>query len=442
MIVDPFAGAVNLRSALVLPRQPFIIQRNSNYLMYNSLASNPDSSRHETRLDFFATTTDETPDQLLEVYWNSENMDATCRVRSAMVIGCQSTGVDMKSPPLLPTETNAEERSDGSRSTDNNVRHTQIIWPGWLCSLIVKEAHEHVPAGTTHWAAARSVALSPANTSIPSIIPSPTSAISRISNYIRQLLGPSRRPAIPSKRAIVQPHPVYNWPLERTPTASEVVLVDIQDEKRICCKLEDISELQPQPAFISHIWETPEHPDPTGRQISRILIMQGLARYFWLDYVCLPQGARNEQEQKRFKMTLHQLSTLQSRMKTVKLNDEYDMIDWQRRGWCIVEAIIGNAVSPFAQAVLSHFQAHKTLADVFARLRIHVTDQEDIVVLEMVLNEWLGIRHHQASQQSAADLQETLNEPSRYLLVPGNAAPSHRGHTSAIIAAAHNGEND
>ena len=65
---------------------------------------------------------------------------------------------------------------------------------------------------------------------------------------------------------------------------------------------------------------------------------------------------------------------LQSLTITETMEDEHDKVEWQGRGWCVVEPIYDEMISPFIQAVLRNFQQQECLTNVFLRPRIQVTN--------------------------------------------------------------------
>jgi hypothetical protein len=54
--------------------------------------------------------------------------------------------------------------------------------------------------------------------------------------------------------------------------------------------------------FISHFWRTREHPDPEGQDLRLFLddLEESEWSYVWVDWTCLPQTPRNEQQQLYF----------------------------------------------------------------------------------------------------------------------------------------------
>ncbi|KOO25348.1 trafficking protein particle complex 8 [Chrysochromulina tobinii] len=64
---------------------------------------------------------------------------------------------------------------------------------------------------------------------------------------------------------------------------------------------------------VSHRWDRPEEPDPTGAQmkaIKRMLRANPQYEYMWLDYSCAPQGERTPQQQELFSLTLENMDFL------------------------------------------------------------------------------------------------------------------------------------
>jgi hypothetical protein len=450
LIREPWNGAVELLSALAMSRSVFVSQRNINYVLHNASEADAEETRmrlsnittveasslradplpyesnrgiraYYQQFEYDNSAPSETKDEVIEAYWNSDSEDAVDRVRQAMIIGAQSTNIDMATYPLFDAGADwARYSGDGSANT---VRHATFTWPGWLCEMVVREAHEHIPAGTAHWAAVRAVNLAEAEEG--------TTHVDEAEKDPTEILQTRRATSGRNKSSILQPHPGYKWPLQRTPKPDEIVLIDVQEKQRVCMTLEEIAELKPPPLFASHIWETPWHPDPTGRQLSQILGWQK-SGYIWLDYLCLPQGARTEEEDARFKRTLGCLSALQSCMDTKTIQDEYDKRDWERRGWTIVEALIGDVPSPFSQAVFRHFQQHGFLKDIFLRLRICVTNEGDISVLESVLREWIGLLKAKSSEE---EVLSAVPLTAFSLVRSAPVPPNHQELESAKAAA-------
>jgi hypothetical protein len=105
--------------------------------------------------------------------------------------------------------------------------------------------------------------------------------------------------------------------------------------------------------FVSHQWESINHPDPTKRQFNR------LRRYFentpkterestgvWYDYSCIPQrdtnGERSSNEEKEFQSQLKLMHLLPMTMPTVIMCDE----DYLDRSWCCFEWLFATWITP------------------------------------------------------------------------------------------------
>ncbi len=150
--------------------------------------------------------------------------------------------------------------------------------------------------------------------------------------------------------------------------------------------------------FISHRWETPEHPDPTGRQLAalkalihlvcdacdalsaqteeeRARFLPSLRRYgalqalllvsrlsptvltlgpsidgkralewlpdhigVWYDFACLPQSPRSDAQEREFQSALLAWPDLllSEEVSLIAIRDEGD--DYESRGWCFAEA--------------------------------------------------------------------------------------------------------
>ncbi len=92
--------------------------------------------------------------------------------------------------------------------------------------------------------------------------------------------------------------------------------------------------------FVSHPWQTKEHPDPQGMHLS--LIQQFARRqeqdaFYWIDYSCLPQKPRSAEDEDLFKRTLPKISSVQSECSTVVIANE----NYTKRMWCYIENFAG-----------------------------------------------------------------------------------------------------
>lgn len=108
-----------------------------------------------------------------------------------------------------------------------------------------------------------------------------------------------------------------------------------------------------QYCLVSHRWETPQHPDPSGRQFRRLKkYVQSLPLElrnnwgFWIDFSCIPQadsqGVRTATEELAFAEALkviHVLTTL-SHTAVLFTSGHLD------RSWCCAEWIFASSISP------------------------------------------------------------------------------------------------
>ncbi|RYP75991.1 hypothetical protein DL771_002063 [Monosporascus sp. 5C6A] len=113
--------------------------------------------------------------------------------------------------------------------------------------------------------------------------------------------------------------------------------------------------------YVSHFWNTKEHPDPTGEDFR--LIRDDLAgqdwKYIWIDWTCLPQSTRSEIQEKYFTKML-----LRSAILMRECGFEWRYPTFQPRLWILVEVaqyVVANIhkyvvtpnMQPFVDDVLS-----------------------------------------------------------------------------------------
>ncbi|WP_128429344.1 hypothetical protein [Streptomyces cyaneus] len=86
--------------------------------------------------------------------------------------------------------------------------------------------------------------------------------------------------------------------------------------------------------FVSHRWETDEHPDPTGQQLQRLRALKDC----WIvyDYASFPQLPRTEAEEAQFKQILDSMAELIT--KVVILSSP----DYLTRGWLVFEYLVAS----------------------------------------------------------------------------------------------------
>jgi hypothetical protein len=86
--------------------------------------------------------------------------------------------------------------------------------------------------------------------------------------------------------------------------------------------------------FISHRWETLEHPDPNARQLSKLRTLEKC--FIIYDYSSFPQLPRSEQEEIDFQQILKSMNKL---MKNVVILHSSDYLE---RGWCVYEYLVSS----------------------------------------------------------------------------------------------------
>ncbi|KAH6641067.1 hypothetical protein F5144DRAFT_545173 [Chaetomium tenue] len=106
-----------------------------------------------------------------------------------------------------------------------------------------------------------------------------------------------------------------------------------RDEYKLQLELKDIAADESHFYFISHRWNTPEHPDPDGAQLSRIKGLGDEEALLFYDYCALPQRPRDETQQWLFSRMVKELSDFVGKMKVIVLNDP----KYMTRSWCLME---------------------------------------------------------------------------------------------------------
>ena len=86
---------------------------------------------------------------------------------------------------------------------------------------------------------------------------------------------------------------------------------------------------------VSHRWESKAHPDPTNQQFEEVKKWVSVDTWLFYDYSSLPQGNRNDVEEKIFRRDLVLIDELYKRKKVLIL--EAGSIDYHTRGWCFFE---------------------------------------------------------------------------------------------------------
>jgi hypothetical protein len=89
--------------------------------------------------------------------------------------------------------------------------------------------------------------------------------------------------------------------------------------------------------FISHRWESPDHPDPDGTQLAQIKAEFSDDALIWLDYSCLPQEPRTAIEDEAFREAIDSIPTLIE--KTWFTVVGRNIQSYGQRAWCQFEVV-------------------------------------------------------------------------------------------------------
>jgi hypothetical protein len=98
--------------------------------------------------------------------------------------------------------------------------------------------------------------------------------------------------------------------------------------------------------FISHRWETIDHPDPEGRQLDRLRELKNC--YLVYDYTSFPQPRRTPSEEKVFQEIMNHMNFLLDRVVVLQSPDHLE------RGWLVFEYL----VSAIGQGIACDEVAH------------------------------------------------------------------------------------
>lgn len=88
---------------------------------------------------------------------------------------------------------------------------------------------------------------------------------------------------------------------------------------------------------VSHRWETPEHPDPHGVQLSALQVhlqQNPQIRLVWCDFCCLPQGRRTDAESALFSKALEHVNLLYLSLDVLLMVDN----SFSSRFWTMFES--------------------------------------------------------------------------------------------------------
>jgi hypothetical protein len=106
-----------------------------------------------------------------------------------------------------------------------------------------------------------------------------------------------------------------------------------EDEERILSEVNS-SQFADPVLFISHRWETRDHPDPSGGQLQRLKELRDC--FIIYDFSSFPQLPRTEQEEEEFQRILHAMNGIINNV--VILSGD----DYLTRGWCVYEYILSS----------------------------------------------------------------------------------------------------
>jgi hypothetical protein len=122
---------------------------------------------------------------------------------------------------------------------------------------------------------------------------------------------------------------------------------EIQDK---LIPIEDLSKT----LFVSHRWETKEHPDPAGKDLQTLIFILKdipsstisnfdyiLIDSIWIDYCCVPQKVKSEKEKKLKKYLISQIDRIQESCYTLVLWPSSEVTSIKSRAWCLLELIVG-----------------------------------------------------------------------------------------------------
>lgn len=95
--------------------------------------------------------------------------------------------------------------------------------------------------------------------------------------------------------------------------------------------------------FISHRWFSPTHPDPDGKQLALLRPCLEADSFYWVDFSCIPQKPRTQQEESLFRDSISWLPSLMFNMNFIVLRFEDD--GYVDRAWCFFELLAATVLS-------------------------------------------------------------------------------------------------
>jgi hypothetical protein len=106
-----------------------------------------------------------------------------------------------------------------------------------------------------------------------------------------------------------------------------------EDEERILSEVNS-SQFADPVLFISHRWESHDHPDPSGGQLQRLKELRDC--FIIYDFSSFPQPPRTEQEEEDFQQILLAMDRIIDNV-VILAGDDY-----LTRGWCVYEYILSS----------------------------------------------------------------------------------------------------
>ncbi|MBD2124749.1 hypothetical protein [Trichocoleus sp. FACHB-262] len=106
-----------------------------------------------------------------------------------------------------------------------------------------------------------------------------------------------------------------------------------EDEKQKVAEVQQSKFTQPV-LFVSHRWESKEHPDPLAKQLPKLCLLENC--FIIYDYSSFPQIPRSKSEEADFQQIMKNMNEL---IKNVVI---LHSPDYMSRGWCVYEYIVSS----------------------------------------------------------------------------------------------------
>jgi hypothetical protein len=118
----------------------------------------------------------------------------------------------------------------------------------------------------------------------------------------------------------------------------------LQNYRDIKNLLKSNKEIDPtsEKYFVSHRWFSSDQPDPSGIILSLLKKYIQPEAYYWIDYTCMPQKPRTEEEHKLFREHLKWLPSLFFNLNIIIIRCLDD--GYFSRAWCFFEILAANVV--------------------------------------------------------------------------------------------------